>query len=232
MQPDVKRAVVLGGTGAVGAAVLQELARRGVPATFTYFQSADKAKVLALEYGHTALQVDLSDPIATRAALDQLETPAILIHCAGISASLALDEIDLATWNRALAINTGAAFVATQWLASRNQPADIVLVGGLDRAQSLPLPVHFAASQGALSALTMALGHELGPRGIRVNLVALGPLSAGISSGLVARRRKDFETFSSLRRVGTPDEAARAICWLALENTFIQGKVIPVNGGI
>jgi 3-oxoacyl-[acyl-carrier protein] reductase len=65
-----------------------------------------------------------------------------------------------------------------------------------------------------------------------VNLVALGPLSGGISSGLVARRRKDFETFSSLRRVGTPDEAARAICWLALENTFIQGKVIPVNGGI
>lgn len=232
MQPDVKRAVVLGGTGAVGAAVLQELARRGVPATFTYLSSADKAKVLALEYGHTGLQVDLADPVATRAALDRLETPAILIHCAGISASLALDEIDLATWNRALAVNTTAAFVATQWLASRNQPADIVLVGGLDRAQSLPLPVHFAASQGALSALVMALGHELGPRGVRVNLVALGPLSGGISSGLVARRRKDFETFSSLRRVGTPEEAARAICWLALENTFIQGKVIPVNGGI
>jgi 3-oxoacyl-[acyl-carrier protein] reductase len=138
----------------------------------------------------------------------------------------------VAGWDCAMAINVRSAYVVARWIAERGKPCDLVLVGGLDRAQSLPLPVHFAASQGALTALVMALGHELGPRGVRVNLVALGPLTAGISTQLAARRRKDFETFSALRRAGTPDEAAKAITWLALENTFIQGKVIPVNGGI
>jgi 3-oxoacyl-[acyl-carrier protein] reductase len=57
-------------------------------------------------------------------------------------------------------------------------------------------------------------------------------LAGGISNSLAARRRKDYETFSALRRAGTADEAAKAIAWLALENTYIQGKVISVNGGI
>jgi 3-oxoacyl-[acyl-carrier protein] reductase len=232
MQPGVKRALVLGGTGAVGSAVLAELARRGVHAAVAYHRSADKARMLALEYGHTAFGVDLADPEATRAALDAQETPDVVIHCAAVSGALALAEIDLATWQRTMAVNVQSAYQTCQWIAARGQRCDIVLVGGLDRAQSLPLPVHFAATQGALSALVMALAHELGPRDIRVNLVALGVLDAGISEGLTARRRKDYATFSALRRAGTPAEAARTIVWLALENSYIQGKVISVNGGI
>lgn len=232
MQPGLKRALVLGGTGAVGSAVLRELARRGVPAAFAYHRSEDKARMLALEYGHTAFRVDLADATATRAALDAQETPDVVIHCAAISGALALAEIDVAAWQRALAVNVQSAYQTCQWIASRGKPCDIVLVGGLDRGQSLPLPVHFAASQGALSALVMALAHELGPRDIRVNLVALGVLNAGISEALASRRRTDFEKFSSLRRAGTSDEAAKAIVWLAIENSYIQGKVVAVNGGI
>jgi 3-oxoacyl-[acyl-carrier protein] reductase len=233
VQPGVaRRALVLGGTGAVGGAVLAELARRGVPAVFAYRRSEDRARVLALEYGHRAFQVDLADAAATRAALDAQDTPDVVIHCAAVTGSVALAEIDVATWQHVMAVNVQSAYLASQWIASRGKPCDIVLVGGLDRAQSLPLPVHFAASQGALSALVMALAHELGPRGVRVNLVALGVLNAGLSQGLAARRRKDYETFSALRRAGTPDEAAKVIAWLALENTYIQGKVISVNGGI
>jgi NAD(P)-dependent dehydrogenase (short-subunit alcohol dehydrogenase family) len=92
--------------------------------------------------------------------------------------------------------------------------------------------VHFAATQGALSAMVMAVAHEVGRLGIRINLVALGVLDAGLSAGLATRRRKDYETFSALRRAGKPDEAAKLIAWLALENTYVQGKVISANGGI
>jgi len=234
VQPDVistRRALVLGGTGTVGAAVLRELARRGVPAVFTFHRSEDKAHALAAELGHTAVRVDLADGAATAAMLDAQDAD-VLIHCAGTSAPLALAELDVAAWQQAMAVNVQSAFLACRWVAARARRCDVVLVNGLDRAQSLPLPAHFAASQGALSALAMAAAHELGPRDIRVNVIALGPLEGGLSAGLAARRRKDFETFSALRRPGKPEEAAKAIVWLALDNTFIQGKVVPVNGGI
>lgn len=220
MQPDVTRSVlVLGGTGYVGSAVLRELARRGVPATFTYWRSEDKARVLAAEYGHTPLRVDLTDAPAVRA----LPATDVVIHAAAISSD---------DWQRSFAINVESAHVLVGAIAERGAPAEVVILGGLDRTQSLPLPPVYAATQGALSALVMALAHELGARGVRINMLALGMLGGGISAQLAARRRKDYETFSALRRAGTADEAAKAIAWLALENTYIQGKVIAVNGGI
>jgi NAD(P)-dependent dehydrogenase (short-subunit alcohol dehydrogenase family) len=228
----MRRGLVLGGTGAVGSAVLRELARRGVAATFTYRRSADKAAVLAAEYGHRAVQIDLADAVATRACLDALEPTEVVIHAAAVSAATPIAEVTHESWRDTMAINVGSAFVACQWVAARGTPCDLVFVTGLDRTQSLPLPPHFAATQGAIDALAMAAANELGPRGIRINVVALGVLTTGLSAGLAATRRKDYETFSALRRAGTPDEAARVIAWLALDNTFIQGKVISVNGGI
>jgi 3-oxoacyl-[acyl-carrier protein] reductase len=83
-----------------------------------------------------------------------------------------------------------------------------------------------------LSAMTMALAKELGPSGIRVNMVALGILDSGLSRELNPKLVADYKTFSALRRLGTPAEAAKAILWLALENTYMNGKVLSVNGGI
>jgi 3-oxoacyl-[acyl-carrier protein] reductase len=83
-----------------------------------------------------------------------------------------------------------------------------------------------------LAALTMALAKELGPRGIRVNMAALGVLDSGLSRDLDIKLLADYQVFSALRRCGTPAEAARAILWLALENSYMNGKVLPVNGGI
>ncbi len=232
MQPGVKHAFVFGGTGHVGTAVLRELARRSVPAMFTFHRSEDKARMLALELGHTAIKVDLADAAATAAVLDAQAPTDVVIHCAGVTSALALPEVDAAAYAQTMAVNVQSAFVACQWVARRARRCDVVLVGGLDRAQSLPLPAHFAASQGALSALVMAAAHELGRQDIRINLVALGPLDGGLSTQLAARRRKDYETFSALRRPGRAEEAAKVITWLALENSYIQGKVVSANGGI
>ncbi|HEU5072575.1 MAG TPA: SDR family oxidoreductase [Polyangiaceae bacterium] len=233
------RALVFGGTGVVGSAVLQGLARARVPTVFTYHESSVKAEAMAAEYSQRAVRVDLAEPQAIRSLIEELDReetgPDLFIHCAARSQNLPLDAISDDAWYAVQRVNVQAAFVACQALAPRmasRQSGHVVLVGAIGRAQSIPLPVHFAASQGALAAMTMALGKELGPRGIRVNMVALGLLEGGLSREISPKLVADYKNFSALRRAGTPEEAARAILWLALENTYMNGEVLPVNGGL
>lgn len=233
------KALVFGGTGAVGSAVLQGLARARVPTVFTYHRSVEKAEALATEYSQRAIGIDLGEPTRIRDLIEDLAqndgAPDLFIHCAAQSRNLELDGITDDAWHAVQRVNVQAAFVACQALAphmARQARGHVVLVGAVDRSQSIPLPVHFAASQGALAAMTMALGKELGPRGIRVNLVALGLLNGGLSREISAKLAADYQNFSALRRIGTPEEAARAILWLALENTYMNGEVLPVNGGL
>lgn len=230
---------MFGGTGAVGSAVLRGLAQAGVPTVFTYHRSTDKARGLAEEYSQRALQVDLSVPSAVRDLVRNLgrdaDAPDLFIHCAASSRYLELGSITDQDFQAVQLVNAHSAFVACQGLAPRmaaRRSGHVVLVGAIDRTQSIPLPIHFAASQGALSAMTMTLGRELGPQGIRVNMVALGLLDAGLSSEISPKLVADYQSYSALRRVGRPEEAARAILWLALENTYMNGEVLSVNGGI
>jgi len=233
------RALVLGGTGAVGGAVVRGLREAGVATVFGWHRSQDRATALAAELDARPLQIDLGDAAATRAGLRALRDggfhPDLLIHCAAVNRPAPLAAISDEDWRVVHQVNCHAALIALQELAPAMAAAGeghVVLVGALDRAQSLPLPLAFAASQGGLGALTMAAAKELGRDGIRVNLVALGPLDAGLSAQMDPALVKDYTSFSALRRLGQPIEAARAILWLALENTYVSGKILTVNGGI
>ncbi len=223
----------------MGAEVLRGLARANVSTAFTWHQSRERAHALASELSMRSVQVDLADAAATRAMLRALHEegfmPNLFIHCAGVNQAASLGEITDETWQRAMAVNCRSALIAAQELAPTMAKAGeghMVLVGALDRTQSAPSPVHFAASQGALTALAMAVAKELGPKGVRINVVALGLLDGGLSREVGAKLVSDYKGFSALRRLGRADEAAKAILWLALENTYMNGKVLPVNGGI
>ena len=233
-------AVALGGTGAVGSAVLRALHAAAVPAIFTYFSSAERAQALCTELGCRAQRVDLSDVASLSGFLegvvaDAAGPPDLFVHCAAHSRAVALSELSIADFDRACAVNGRAAFAAVRELGAAMGKAgggDMVLCTALDRGQTLPLPVHYAATQGLLGALAMAAGKELGPLGVRINAVALGPLGAGLSQTLDLRSRQDFEQFSALRRFGSPEEAARVIVWLLLRNTYMNGRTLAANGGI
>ena len=234
-----RRAVVLGGSGAVGREVVRALAARDVPTVFTWHTSSQVAADLSAETGQTALQVDLRDPGFTARLLEALgpgpETADILIHCAAVGALTSVAESDVAVWDEATAVNCRAPFLAIRALLPYMQArgrGDVVLSSALDRSQTLPLPVPFAATQGMLSSMAMSMARELAPTGLHINVVAGGVIEGGLSQGLDPKLVQDYQRFSAFRRVGSPAEVAKVVVWLALENRYMNGKVLPVNGGI
>jgi 3-oxoacyl-[acyl-carrier protein] reductase len=229
------QALVLGGTGAVGQAVLRGLRARQVPAQFTYLSNDAAAGQLRETLGVVGHKLDLRDGAGLRGLLGSIPLPDVVIHCASQRASPPLALLTDAAWDDAIAVQGRSTVQLCQALApawAKAGEAHVVLVGALDRTQSLPLPPAFAASQGMLPALAMSLAKELGPQGGRVNVVALGLLADGLGQQLPERLRRDYASFSALKRPGLADEAAQAILWLALDNTYMSGKVLQVNGGI
>lgn len=232
-----RAALVLGGSGAVGREVVRALAAAGCDVTFTYRRSVDVAQALAAETGARAVTIDLADGAAIRALVAGAGAPTVLVHAAVASRLAPLADVTDDDWALAHAVNVRAPYVAVQAMlpALTATGGDVVLVGALDRAQSVPAPAHFAATQGALPAMAMAMARELGGRGVRgvrVNVVAVGLLDGGLGRELGASMIADYRSFSALRRLGTPAEVAAAVAWLALENTYMNGKILPVNGGL
>lgn len=209
----MRRALVLGGSGTVGREVVRALASSGAKVSFTWHTNERAARVLSSELGAEAIRADLRERV-------QLPAAEILVSCAAVATGT-LDEM----WS----LNVRAPHDAIRALAPTLE--DVVLVGALAPLQSVRIPPAFAATQGALSAMATAFAKELGPKA-RVNYVALGPLDGGLSQELDRKLLADFESFSALRRRGTAREIAPAIAWLALENRFLTGKVVPVNGGL
>jgi 3-oxoacyl-[acyl-carrier protein] reductase len=234
-----RTALVLGGTGAVGRVIVRQLVAAGVRTVFTYHRARELADTLGRELDARAFAVDLAEPAAAGALAQQLRdegvVPDLLVHAAAISRTAALADLSDDDWDRCLAVNARSAFQIVRALApdlTRAGGGDVVLLGGLVPGQSLPAPIAYAASQGALSALAMALAKELGPAGVRVNMVALGILGVGLTQDLETRRREEYQTFSALRRMGTPEEVAATVLWLGLENRYMTGRVVAANGGL
>jgi len=233
-------ALVLGGTGVIGAAVVKALVERGLSTTFTFLRNEEKARTLASSSRATSMRVDLTQSkeiLRLFAALDERGvTCDVLVHCAAVHASTKLTELTEEEVDHAVALTGRAAIIAVRELASRLARREVgghvVLVTALERTQSLPLAPAFAASQGMLAPLAMSLAKELGPRNILVNTVAGGLVGKGISQHLDPKRVKDYEKLSALRRLGTPEEIAAAVVFLGLDNTYMTGKTLAANGGI
>lgn len=232
-----RRALVLGGTGHVGAAVLEGLAAVGVPCRFTWHQAADRAAALGARLDQSAHRLDLrrEDEVkrfASRLIADG-DTPDVIVHAAAHPDWRGLDEIDAAGWDDVLAVAVRGPFLLLQALATplRAQGADIVFATGMAAMRPGAAPPQAAAAHAALGGLARSLTRSLAPR-VRVNVVCLATLDGGTATRVDPCFPRDQQRFSALARVGTAPEVTRAILWLALENRYISGAMVPVAGGL
>ena len=239
------RCLVFGGTGAVGGAVVHALVASGARVAFTYHRHEDAARKLAEEVGATALPVDLASvpdvERAVDAAAEALGELDAFVQAAGVAVTIetseprphqGLADVDERAYDRMLDVVAKGTFFACRRMLRVMKSGNIVLLGSIDGVKTAPSPVHYAAAHGALAGMTHALSKELGPRGIRVNVIAPGPLEAGHGDVIPVDIRDEFVRHNGLKRVGRLAEVAAVVRWFALENTYVTGRTISVDGGL
>jgi 3-oxoacyl-[acyl-carrier protein] reductase len=237
-----KVALVAGGSRGIGAAIVRRLAQDGAAVAFTYSRSSERAEALAAEIAKAggralAIEADSADVGAvqravagTVAAYGRLD---ILVSNAGIFVRAPVDTYDLADFDRMLAINVRAVFVAAQ-AASRHmtEGGRIITIGSISAERSgVSGASVYSMTKAAVAGLTRGLARDLGARGITVNNVQPGPTATDMTPGEGAVA--DFvKPLMALGRMGRDEEIAGFVAYLAgPEAGFITGSSLTIDGG-
>jgi 3-oxoacyl-[acyl-carrier protein] reductase len=240
-----KTALVTGGSRGIGRAIAKRLARDGARVAVHYGNDEASAKetAAAIEADggqaftvHTRLG-QAADAETLWAAFDaQADGLDILVNNAGILGDQT--EIQDATENNfehVFAVNTKAPFFVTQHgLRRLHDGGRIINISTMQtHGSAMPRSITYAMSKGALDILTTMLAKQLGPRGITVNTVAPGVVDTDMHQGrLVGDALAWLSSLSPMGRIGTPDDVADAVAFLASDDSrWVTGQWIDVSGG-
>jgi 3-oxoacyl-[acyl-carrier protein] reductase len=139
-------------------------------------------------------------------------------------------------WDAVLATNQTAANACAQAVLRpmmKQRAGRIITISSVVGQTGNPGQANYAASKAGLIGFSKALAQEVASRGITVNVVAPGLIETEMTRGLTARARETWADRIPLGRLGTPDDVAAAVCFLASdEAAYITGQVLAVNGGM
>ncbi|MGC5401054.1 SDR family oxidoreductase [Streptomyces sp. DT20] len=237
-------AIVTGGSGGIGGAVAAALAARGMAVVVHYSGGPERAgKVVASiqEAGGLAVAApgDIADEAEMAALFDTAEerfgAVDVMVNTAGIMLLAPVVEMDLGAFDRMHRVNVRGTFVVSQLAARRLRPGG-ALINFSTSVTRLQQPTYaaYAASKGAVEAMTLILARELRGRDVTVNAVAPGPTATplfleGKSPELVER----IAAASPLDRLGTSEDIASTVAFLAgPAGRWVNGQVLFANGGI
>lgn len=239
----MKKALVTGASRGIGRAVARRLCRDGYSVLLNCFHSESAANALRDELnascgdGRAAVfRADVSDRRQAEAMFRSAGEIDLLVNSAGIAQQKLFTDLTEEDWERMLAVDvTGVFHCCRLALPSmiRRKRGKIVNISSMWGQVGASCEVHYSAAKAAVIGLTKALAKEVGPSHIQVNCIAPGVIDTRMNAALTPEDIRELEEETPLGRIGTPDEIAAAVSFLASPDAdFITGQVLGVNGGM
>ena len=248
-------ALVTGANSGIGKAVAIGLARAGADVVVNYVTQPDAADEVAHQIeslGRRALviQADVSkeDEVVSMfaKAIDHFGTLHVVVSNAGQQRDSAYIDMTLAQWNTVISVNLTGQFLCTREAAREFQRRGVdesvsVAAGKIvcmsSVHQVIPWAGHanYAASKGGIDMLMRTIAQELAPHRIRVNSIAPGAIRTPINTSAwnTPAAYSDLMTLVPYKRIGEPDDIARAAAWLASDaSDYVTGATLFVDGGM
>jgi 2-hydroxycyclohexanecarboxyl-CoA dehydrogenase len=241
MRLEGRRALVTGGASGIGAAIARRLGAEGARVVVGDLNE-EGAREVAADAGGEAVRLDVTDWESAKAAVGGAGTLDILVNNAGTDEFGFFTGTDPDLWGRLMAVNLGGVFACTHVALPGMQEAGygriVNIASEAGRVGSKGSAV-YSAAKGGVIAFTKAIARENARFGITANAIAPGPIDTPLLRAaeglgeLGERIIRTMENATQLRRMGTPDEVAAAVAFLASEEaSYITGETLGVSGGL
>ncbi len=241
-----KSALVTGASRGIGRAVALKFARAGADVAVIYKSSDAEAECAVKEieeFGVKALKIkcDAADCVQAKAAVDEVIDKFgkldILVNNVAFTQNTPFLALESDSWEKAVSVNINSIYNFTHPALHHmkdRRSGRILNIGSICGVRPIAaVPVHYAATKGAVNAFTFTLAREVARYNILVNSIAPGLIETDFAAGLPEVRMKDFEKFCPLARPGKPSEIANfALFMVSGLNTYMTGETVIISGGL
>lgn len=238
-------ALVTGGSRGIGRAAAMALAQAGAEVIINYVSNESKAlatcnEIAAMGGKASAVKFDVADPQEIQTALEQIlkdkKRISILVNNAGITRDGLMMRYSVNDWDQVLNTNLRSAFLVSQGVIRsmmKERKGSIIHMGSIVGITGNAGQAAYCAAKAGIIGLTKSMAKELASRNIRVNAIAPGFIETDMTHQLTEEQKKAIFSQIPLGRIGTAEEVAQAVVFLASQNSsYITGQTLVVDGGM